>query len=124
MNNSVSLPAISRSNVDNTSYSNNMFPVEVVDDGKSIKHLNRKMEMMASLNYPDIDQQASVKARISALETAAGTQSTYNKCNDLALHLMEKHVQDVDGNIKNLLLSMQSDFDQRISSLQKEYDHR
>ena len=76
------------------------------------------------MQFPVVDTNASVKGRLSTLEGTASTQIAYNKQNEAALNSLSKNLHDVDGNIKTLILSMQNDFDQRLLSLKKEYDHR
>ena len=123
----LSLPSINRAVSDNSilyGHGVSVQAVEPVADGDAVKKFGQKLDMMASLNYPIFDPQSSVKARLLTLETGGSTQATYNKCNELALQHLERHVENNDANIKSLILSMQSDFDQRLLSLQKEYDHR
>lgn len=86
--------------------------------------LQQRLDNLQTFPFPVIDAEASVKARLITLEATAAAQDEYNKQEGNALSSLSRNLDDVDTNIKTLILNMQSDFDMRILAMKKEYDHR
>jgi hypothetical protein len=119
----VSLPNINRAASENSIFfSNNGRVATPAGNPKSAYEL--KMEKLAAMYFPEIDSGGSVKSRLSGLEETAISQSQFNKLNQQTLNSLSENLDTVDLNIKGLILSMQVDFDSRLASLKKEYDHR
>jgi hypothetical protein len=83
-----------------------------------------KMDKLAAMYFPGIDPEASVKSRLNNLEETVHAQANHNKQNHQTIGALSRHLEDVDSNLKGIILSMQTDFDTRLSQLKKEYDHR
>ena len=123
----MTLPHINRAFSENSVlYNNNSnnIPITFNDDGNLQRKFDQCVDTMVHMNFPTLDALQSVKGRLNNLEATADTQSEYNKQTEQSLTYVSKNLQDVDLNIKSLILSMQNDFDQRLASLKKEYDHR
>lgn len=120
--NSITLPKINQSVVDNGIIYTNNGRTSSPDHEKTEFEL--KMEKLTSMYFPEIDAAASVKARLSNLEETCSSQSHHNRQTEQTLLCLSKDLERTDGNIKDIILSMQNDFDIRLQSLKKEYDHR
>jgi hypothetical protein len=118
----LSLPNINRAASENSIFFSNNGRAATPGNPKSQYEL--KMEKLAAMYFPEIDAGGSVKTRLSNLEETAVSQSQFNKVNQQTLTSLSENLDAVDLNIKGLILSMQVDFDSRLMSLKKEYDHR
>lgn len=120
---SVSLPNINRASSENS-----IFYAGVSTKGgqgdQNRTMFEKRIDRMSALDFPATDAAASVKGRIIILETCADVQSDHNKQTQQSFLAAAKNLEDVDGNIKSLLLNMQSDFDLKLATMKKEYDHR
>ena len=118
----VSLPYINRATSENSVFYNSAKNGN--QDGPTKTEFSLRMEKLVSMYFPGIDPEASVKTRLNNLEETAAAQSNHNNQTQQTISALSKNVDDVDGNLKELLLNMQNDFDTRLLALKKEYDHR
>mmetsp|Transcript_22336 Transcript_22336/g.37366 ORF Transcript_22336/g.37366 Transcript_22336/m.37366 type:complete len:194 (-) Transcript_22336:295-876(-) len=119
----VSLPVInSAASENNILYSNNNVPIDVIEEEGNKFDLD--MDHLATIPFPAVDSNSSMKNRINCLEITAERQAEHNNVAHQTFTSLSNNVKHVDENIKSLLLSMQNDFDQRLAQLKKEYDHR
>ncbi len=86
--------------------------------------LQQRLDSLHSIQFPVVDSEASVKSRLVTLEATAAAQDDYNKQEGNTLLALSRNLDNVDKNIKTLILNMQSDFDMRLLAMKKEYDHR
>lgn len=123
MEGSVSLPNINRASSENSIfYAGASMKAQTEQNAKS--SFEKRIDRMSSLDFPVMDGAACVKGRLALLETAMDVQGDHNKQAQQSFLAVSKNLDDVDGNIKTLLLNMQSDFDLKLATMKKEYDHR
>lgn len=96
------------------------------EDGResSSSQFVRSVEAMENMDFPTVNAAHSVKARLSTIEEIVSTQGNHNSQCQSSFHRLHGSLNETDDNIKQLLLNMQNDFDQKILTLKKEYDHR
>lgn len=119
--NGLTLPRIDRASSENSIYSSTGARKH---DGSPKSAFDQRVDHLRAIPFPVVDSEASVKSRLLTLESTAAAQDEYNKQEGNSLLALSKNLDDVDTNIKTLILNMQSDFDMRILAMKKEYDHR
>lgn len=126
MEGSVSLPNINRASSENSIFfagaSTKGATNHTEQTVKSL--LEKRIDRMGALDFPAMDGAASVKGRLSLLENAMDVQGDHNKQSQQTFLALSKNMEDMDGGIKSLILSMQNDFDLKLATMKKEYDHR
>ena len=79
---------------------------------------------MAKTVYPIINNNASVKVRLSTLESTVEVQSYYNRLNLESFGNLADNLLLTDNNLQELLRKTQEHFTNVIASIKKEYDHK
>jgi len=79
---------------------------------------------MAKTVYPIINNNASVKVRLSTLESTVEVQSNYNRLNLESFGNLADNLLLTDNNLQELLRKTQEHFTNVIASIKKEYDHK
>lgn len=121
ISNGLTLPKIDRASSENSIYFGNSIRKP---DGSPKSVFEQRVERLSSLAFPTVDSEASVKGRLSTLEATVAVQSEHNRQGENSLLNLSRNLEEVDINIKTLILNMQADFDARLTALKKEYDHR
>lgn len=117
----LTLPNINRASSENSIYFSNGFR-KIPESPKSV--FEQRVDRITALSFPVVDSEASVKSRLNTLEATAEVQTEHNKQSEQSLLSLATNIEEVDTNIKSLLLNMQTDFDLRLTTMKKEYDHR
>ena len=124
MEGSISLPNINRASSENSIFYAGMSTKAGQGEQTAKSSFEKRIDRMGALDFPVMDGAASVKGRLALLETSVDVQGDHNKQAQQSLLAVSKNLDDVDGNIKSMLLNMQNDFDLKLSTMKKEYDHR
>ncbi len=74
--------------------------------------------------FPEVNENASMKSRIATLERTAEVQGDYNKLSHRTFMNLSNDVHGLEEHIKDLMAQMQNNFDNKLASMKKEYDHR
>lgn len=79
---------------------------------------------MEKISFPVINDNASVKIRLSTLESTVFTQSEFNRLNVESFGNLADNLNVVDSNLQDLLRQAHEHFTSVIAALKKEYDHK
>lgn len=79
---------------------------------------------MAKTVFPIINDNASVKIRLSTLEATVSTQSDYNRHTLDSFGNLADNLNVVDLNLQDLLRQAHEHFTVVIANMKKEYDHK
>lgn len=79
---------------------------------------------MAKTVFPIINDNASVKIRLSTLEATVGTQCEYNRHTLDSFGNLADNLNVVDLNLQDLLRQAHEHFTAVIADMKKEYDHK
>ena len=112
-------------------YSAEDFPeneVMMIDKGDDNKVAGTKFDIstksMAKTAFPVINDNASVKIRLSTLESTSSTQIEYNRHTLDSFGNLADNLNVVDLNLQDLLRQAHDHFTVIIANLKKEYDHK
>jgi hypothetical protein len=84
----------------------------------------QSVERLTTLGYPQVNPDASVKHRLQTLENISSVQSVFNKSSHDSFVNLSADLSGTDQSLKELILQMQINFDLKLATLKKEYDHR
>mmetsp|Transcript_6293 Transcript_6293/g.8780 ORF Transcript_6293/g.8780 Transcript_6293/m.8780 type:complete len:184 (-) Transcript_6293:244-795(-) len=79
---------------------------------------------MAKTVFPIVNNNGSVKVRLSTLESTVETQSNYNRLTLDSFGNLADNLRTTDNNLQDLLRQTQEHFTNVIATLKKEYDHK
>jgi hypothetical protein len=100
-----------------------MVIIEADDRTKRTK-FHSSTEAMAKTMFPVINDNASVKVRLSTLESTVETQSEYNRLTLASFSNLSDNLNNVDLNLQDLLKQTQEHFTNVIAAMKKENDHK
>mmetsp|Transcript_6019 Transcript_6019/g.8425 ORF Transcript_6019/g.8425 Transcript_6019/m.8425 type:complete len:192 (+) Transcript_6019:52-627(+) len=114
-------PFLDESDLNNPTENNNM---EIENERQSSTKFDISTKQMAKTVYPIINNNASVKIRLSTLESTIEVQNDYNLLTLDSFGNLADNLRSADVNLQDLLRQTQDHFTNVIASLKKEYDHK
>jgi len=92
--------------------------------GRESTKFDNSTAQMAKTQYPLINNNGTVKIRLSTLESTVEVQNDYNRLTLDSFGNLADNLRATDVNIQDLLRQTQEHFTNIIANLKKEYDHK
>ncbi len=125
----VSLPSINngQGHVSYDEQKSPQFDVEpiVEEEEYNENKFNDTVQRLANQPFPEpMNDQCSMKNRITNLERTAEVQSDFNKLSHRTFINLSGDLVSTEEALKDLINQVQNTFDSKLASMKKEYDHR
>ncbi len=83
------------------------------------------VQRLSNQPFPEpMNDQSSMKNRISNLERTAEVQTDFNKLSHRTFVNLSGDLQTTEETLKDLINQVQNSFDSKLAAMKKEYDHR
>ena len=121
MNSSGFLPSINGATSPSFGFTND----EYRDDMRTTQSkFEQSLDKFSTITYPPLNANDTIKNRLGTMESISMTQAELNRASQESFLNLSGDLHATENNLKDLLLQMQSAYDQKLANLKKEYDHR
>jgi hypothetical protein len=98
---------------------------EVIQTGKrGLTAFDKTLSSLSVVPFPNVNNERSMKDRISCLETTVEVQSVNNKLSVESFQGIAKNLDMADDAIRTIIKDVKAMTDATIAELKRDYDHK